>query len=67
VGARAGLPPVRAPSDALQAWITRSNAPKSQNLGVTLAKPALNVGKGAVSLLATLGTMRPCRKRRWHL
>jgi len=40
----------------LQAWIAR-NAPKLQNLGATLAKPALNVGKGAVSLLATLGTI----------
>jgi predicted PurR-regulated permease PerM len=40
----------------LQAWITR-NAPKLHTLGVTLAKPALTVGKGAVSLLATLGTI----------
>src|SRR5262249_40042862 len=32
-------------------------APKLQNLGTTLAKPALNVGKGAASLLATLGTI----------
>jgi AI-2E family transporter len=40
----------------LQAWIIR-NAPKLHNLGVTLAKPALNVGKGAVSMLATLGTI----------
>jgi len=40
----------------LEAWITR-NAPKLQNLGVTLAKPALTVGKGAASLLATLGTI----------
>ena len=40
----------------LQAWITR-NAPKLQSLGVTLARPALTVGKGAVSLLATLGTI----------
>src|SRR5215472_9648060 len=39
----------------LQAWINH-NAPKLQNLGTTLAKPALNVGKGAASLLATLGT-----------
>ena len=39
----------------LQAWINH-NAPKLQNLG-TLAKPALNVGKGAASLLATLGTI----------
>jgi predicted PurR-regulated permease PerM len=40
----------------LQAWITR-NAPKLQSLGATLARPALNVGKGAVSLLATLATI----------
>jgi predicted PurR-regulated permease PerM len=40
----------------LEAWITR-NAPKLQSLGVTLAKPALTVGKGALSLLATLGTI----------
>jgi predicted PurR-regulated permease PerM len=40
----------------LQSWITR-NAPKLQNLGATLAKPALTVGKGAASILATLGTI----------
>ena len=40
----------------LQTWITR-NAPKLQSLGVTLARPALTAGKGAVSLLATLGTI----------
>jgi predicted PurR-regulated permease PerM len=40
----------------LQAWVTR-NAPKLHSLGVTLARPALSVGKGAVSLLATLGTI----------
>jgi predicted PurR-regulated permease PerM len=40
----------------LQAWVTR-NAPKLQSLGATLARPALNVGKGAVSMLATLGTI----------
>jgi predicted PurR-regulated permease PerM len=40
----------------LQAWITR-NAPKLQSLGVTLARPALTVEKGAVSLLAALGTI----------
>jgi predicted PurR-regulated permease PerM len=33
------------------------NAPKLQSLGATLARPALTVGKGAVSLLATLGTI----------
>jgi predicted PurR-regulated permease PerM len=37
-------------------WVTR-NAPKLQNLGMTLAKPALTVGTGAVSLLATLATI----------
>ena len=40
----------------LQAWITR-NAPKLQSLGTTLAKPALTAGKGAASVLATLGTI----------
>jgi predicted PurR-regulated permease PerM len=40
----------------LEAWINR-NAPKLQSLGTTLAKPALNVGKGAASLLATLATI----------
>ena len=40
----------------LQAWVNQ-NAPKLQSLGATLAKPALSVGKGAVSLLATLGTI----------
>jgi predicted PurR-regulated permease PerM len=40
----------------LEAWVTR-NAPKLQSLGATLAKPALTVGKGAASLLATLGTI----------
>ena len=40
----------------LQAWVNH-NAPKLQSLGTTLAKPALTVGKGAVSLLATLGTI----------
>jgi predicted PurR-regulated permease PerM len=40
----------------VQAWITR-NAPKLHSLGVTLAKPALSVGKGAASLLATLATI----------
>jgi predicted PurR-regulated permease PerM len=40
----------------LAAWVTR-NAPKLQSLAAGLAKPALNVGKGAVSLLVTLGTI----------
>src|SRR5271156_3443788 len=40
----------------LEAWVTR-NAPKLQNLGLTLAKPALTAGKGAASLLATLATI----------
>src|SRR5271165_1229183 len=40
----------------LQAWVTR-NAPKLQTLGGSLAKPALTFGKGAVSLLAELGTI----------
>jgi len=36
--------------------VTR-NAPKLQNLGTALAKPALSAGKGAVAVLATLGTI----------
>jgi predicted PurR-regulated permease PerM len=40
----------------LQAWVTRT-APRLQNLGAALARPALSVGKGAASLLATLGTI----------
>jgi predicted PurR-regulated permease PerM len=40
----------------LAAWVTRK-APKLQSLAASLAKPALNVGKGALSLLATLGTI----------
>jgi len=40
----------------LEAWVTR-NAPKLQTLGLSLAKPALTAGKGAASLLATLGTI----------
>jgi predicted PurR-regulated permease PerM len=40
----------------LTSWVSR-NAPKLQSLGATLAKPALNVGRGAVSMLATIGTI----------
>src|SRR5215831_14350795 len=40
----------------VEAWVQR-NAPKLQNIGTSLAKPALNFGKGAASLLATLGTI----------
>jgi predicted PurR-regulated permease PerM len=40
----------------LTAWINH-NAPKLQSLGSALAKPALSVGKGAASLLATLATI----------
>jgi predicted PurR-regulated permease PerM len=40
----------------LEAWAAR-NAPKLESLGASLAKPALNLGKGAVSLLATLATI----------
>jgi len=40
----------------LAAWAQR-NAPKLQSFGVSLAKPALSLGKGAVSLLVTLGTI----------
>jgi predicted PurR-regulated permease PerM len=37
-------------------WAAR-NAPKLQSIGASLAKPALNLGKGAVSLVVTLGTI----------
>src|SRR5215470_1149050 len=40
----------------LAAWAQR-NAPKLQSFGVSLAKPALSLGKGAVSLIVTLGTI----------
>jgi predicted PurR-regulated permease PerM len=40
----------------LQGWVMR-NAPKLQTLGSSLARPALTLGKGAVSLLAELGTI----------
>jgi predicted PurR-regulated permease PerM len=40
----------------LAAWAQR-NASKIQSFGVSLAKPALSLGKGAVSLLLTLGTI----------
>jgi predicted PurR-regulated permease PerM len=40
----------------LQAWVDR-NAPRLRSLGTSLAKPALTAGKGAASLLATLGTI----------
>ena len=40
----------------LAAWVQR-NAPKLQNLGASLARPALSVGKGAASLVLTLGTI----------
>src|SRR6266699_1761597 len=40
----------------LQAWVNH-HGPKLQSLGATLAKPALTVGKGAASMLATLGTI----------
>ena len=40
----------------LAAWAQR-NAPKLQSLGAGLAKPALTVGKGAMSLVATLGSI----------
>ena len=40
----------------LAAWATR-NAPKLRSFGASLAKPALTFGKGAVSLLLTLGTI----------
>ena len=40
----------------LQQWVAQ-NAPKLQTLGASLAKPALNFGKGAASVLATLLTI----------
>jgi predicted PurR-regulated permease PerM len=40
----------------LEAWVQR-NAPKLQSIGASLARPALNFGKGAAALLATLGTI----------
>ena len=40
----------------LQAWVIR-NGPKLHTLGTSLARPALTFGKGAVSLLAELGTV----------
>jgi predicted PurR-regulated permease PerM len=40
----------------LAAWAQR-NAPKIQSFGVSLAKPALSLGKGALSLVLTLGTI----------
>src|SRR5215470_694988 len=39
----------------LAAWAQR-NDPKLQSIGMSLAKPALSLGKGAVSLVVTLGT-----------
>jgi predicted PurR-regulated permease PerM len=40
----------------LQQWVTQ-NAPKLQTLGTTLARPALNFGKGAASVLGTVVTI----------
>jgi predicted PurR-regulated permease PerM len=40
----------------LQKWVAQ-NAPKLQTLGTTLARPALNFGKGAASVLETLVTV----------
>ena len=40
----------------LAEWAQR-NAPKLQSIGMSLAKPALSLGKGAVSLIVTLGTI----------
>jgi len=40
----------------LTAWAAR-NAPKLLSLGASLARPALSFGKGAVSLVVTLGTI----------
>jgi predicted PurR-regulated permease PerM len=40
----------------LQQWVTH-NAPKLQTVGASLARPALSIGKGAASLVATLLTI----------
>src|SRR6516162_8201374 len=40
----------------LAEWAQR-NAPKLQSFGASLAKPALSLGKGAVTLIVTLGTI----------
>ena len=40
----------------LQQWVAH-NAPKLQTVGASLARPALSVGKGAVSLIGTLLTI----------
>jgi predicted PurR-regulated permease PerM len=40
----------------LQQWVAQ-NAPKLQTLGVSLARPALNFGKGAASVLGTVVTV----------
>jgi predicted PurR-regulated permease PerM len=40
----------------LTEWAQR-NAPKLQSIGASLAKPALSVGKGAVTMIVTLGTV----------
>src|SRR5262252_6100630 len=40
----------------LTEWAQR-NAPKLQSIGMSLAKPALSVGKGAVTMIVTLGTV----------
>ena len=40
----------------LQQWVAH-NAPKLQTVGASLARPALSIGKGAVSLIGTLLTI----------
>ena len=40
----------------LAEWAQR-NAPKLQSIGASLAKPALSLGRGAVTLVVTLGTI----------
>ncbi len=40
----------------LQQWVAK-NAPKLQTVGASLARPALSIGKGAVSLVGTLLTI----------
>ncbi len=51
-----GYPLVNGLTHHLTAWAAR-NAPKLLSLGASLARPALSFGKGAVSLVVTLGTI----------
>jgi predicted PurR-regulated permease PerM len=48
----------------LQQWAAQ-NAPKLHSLGTALAKPALNFGKGAASVLGTGTGWAECSARSW--